>query len=195
MEKEYYEEEVQHQTEIACAWLVCHSHQGLCKLYPPYPASPEARAPSFFGKPVMRARIMAAERQLLSGDIESKPGPKPTLRPFDTHSLNPPHSINTLIHESNPLNPPLSQTHSLPNSPTSVQSHLPPLQNTPTYHRASIQLHTLIYLKQHTGTLDVSREDVASASRVETYWVVGHSTATRKRGGSTTTTRGSPTVM
>ena len=29
---------------------------------------------------------------------------------------------------------------------------------TPTYHRTSIQLHTLIYLKQHTGPLDVSRE-------------------------------------
>ena len=53
--------------------------------------------------------------------------------------------------------------------------------NTPTYHRASIQLHTRIYLKQHTGLLDVSREGSASASQVErtpgrptlTYWVVG----------------------
>ena len=61
-------------------------------------------------------------------------------------------------------------------------SHMVPLlQNTPTYHIAYIQLHTLIYLKQHTGLLDVSRECVASASRVErtpdgailTYWVVG----------------------
>ena len=32
---------------------------GLCKFYPPYPASPKARAPSFFVKPVMRPRIMA----------------------------------------------------------------------------------------------------------------------------------------
>ena len=34
-----------HQTDTACAWLVCHSQEGLCKLYPPYPASPEDRAP------------------------------------------------------------------------------------------------------------------------------------------------------
>ena len=61
---------------------------------------------------------------------------------------------------------------------TSVQS---PLQNKPTYNRVSIQLHTLIYLKQHTGPLDVSREGGASASHVErtpgratlTSWVVG----------------------
>ena len=56
-----------------------------------------------------------------------------------------------------------------------------PLCKTPTYHRASIQLHTLIYLKQHTGPLDVSREGGASDSQVErtsgraalNYWVVG----------------------
>ena len=48
-----------HQTDTACAWLVCHSQEGLCKLYSPYPASPEARAPRFFGKPVMRPRIIA----------------------------------------------------------------------------------------------------------------------------------------
>ena len=38
-----------HQTDTACAWLVCHSQEGLCKLYPSYPVSLEARAPSFFG--------------------------------------------------------------------------------------------------------------------------------------------------
>ena len=63
---------------------------------------------------------------------------------------------------------------------TSVQSPLPPLQNTPTYHIPYIQLYTRIYLKQHTGPLDVSREVGASTSQVErtpgratlTYWVV-----------------------
>ena len=98
-------------------------------------------------------------------DIKSNPGPKPTLNPFYTHSLNPPHSLITLIHQSNPLNPP--HPHSPPNSPTSVQSPLSPLQNIPTYHRTSIQLHTLIYLKQHTGPLDISREAGASASQLE----------------------------
>ena len=39
---------VEHQTDTACVWLVCHSKEGLCKLYPPYPASSEARTPSFF---------------------------------------------------------------------------------------------------------------------------------------------------
>ena len=24
-----------HQTDTACAWLVCHSQEGMCKLYPP----------------------------------------------------------------------------------------------------------------------------------------------------------------
>ena len=40
---------VEHQTDSACAWLVCHSQEGLCKLYPPYPASPEARPPLIWG--------------------------------------------------------------------------------------------------------------------------------------------------
>ena len=34
-------------------------------------------------------------------------------------------------------------------------------------HVPSILLHTLIYLTQHTGPLDVSRESGASASQVE----------------------------
>ena len=87
------------------------------------------------------------------------------------HSLNPPHS---LIHQSNPPHSP-QPTHRL------THPHLSPLQNTPTYLRASIQLHTLIYIKQHTGPLDFSREGGVSARQVErtpgratlTYWVVG----------------------
>ena len=88
---------------------------------------------------------------------------------------------NSPVQPSQSSPPSLSPAHSPPNSTTSVQSPLPPLQNTPTYNRASIQLHTLIYLNQHTGPLDVSREGGSSASRVEgtpgratlTSWVVG----------------------
>ena len=41
------------------------------------------------------------------------------------------------------------------------------MQNTPTYHRPPFQLHTPIYLKQHTGPLVVSRESGAPADQVE----------------------------
>ena len=90
-----------HQTDTACAWLVCHSLEGLCKLYPPYPASPEAQAPIFLGNQSCNPAAWLAKRQLLAGDIEFNPGPKPTLNPFYTHSLDPPHSLNTLIYQSN----------------------------------------------------------------------------------------------
>ena len=68
--------------------------------------------PVFLGKPVMGPRCMAGRAQLLAGDIESNPGPKPTLKPFYTHSLN------TRIHQSNPLNPPH------PHSPQHTHPHL-----------------------------------------------------------------------
>ena len=129
--------------------------------------------PGFLCKPVRRPVSWLAEHQLLAGDIESNPGPKPTLKTL-LHTLT--KCTNSPVQ---PCQSSLPPAHSPPNSPTSVQS---PLQNTPTYHRASIQLHTLIYLKQHTGPLDVSREGGASASQVErtpgratlTSWVVGH---------------------
>ena len=127
-----------------------------------------------------------AERQLLAGDIESNPGPKPAPKTLLHTLTQSPTLTNSPVQpsQSSPssLSPSsLSPAASPPNSPTSVQSPLPPLQNTPTYHRASIQLHTLIYLKQHTGPLDVSREGSASASQVErtpgratlNSWVVG----------------------
>ena len=43
----------------------------------------------------------------------------------------------------------------------------PLCKKTPTYHRPPIQLYTPIYLKQHTGPLDVSRESSPSAGQVE----------------------------
>ena len=49
-------------------------------------------------------------------ETESNSGPKPTLKPFYTHSLN------TLIHQSNPLNPP--HPHSPQPSHCLTHSHL-----------------------------------------------------------------------
>ena len=45
-----------------------------------YPASPEARPPSFWGSQPCGPAAWLAERLLLAGDIESNPGPKPTLK-------------------------------------------------------------------------------------------------------------------
>ena len=98
-------------------------------MYAPYPASLEARTLSFFGSQSCDHAAWLAERQLLAGDLESNPGPTPSLNPFYTHSLN------TLIYQSNPLNSP----HPHSPQPTHRLTH-PPLQNTPTYHRSSIQL-------------------------------------------------------
>ena len=78
---------VEHQTDTACAWLVCHSQEGLCKLYPPYLASPEAQARFLGGNQSCNPAAWLAERHLLAGDIESNTGPKPTLKPFYTHAL------------------------------------------------------------------------------------------------------------
>ena len=95
-----------HQTDTACTWLVCHGQKGLCKLYPPYPASPKARALSFLGEASHATRQHGwRSASSLRETFESNPGPKPTLKPL-LHTLTPPHSLNTLIHQSNPLNPP-----------------------------------------------------------------------------------------
>ena len=84
-----------HQTDTACTWLVRHNLPDCanCTHLSRLPGGPATQF--FLGS------------LLLAGDIESNPGPKPTLKPFYTHALNPPHSPNTLIHQSNPLNPPL----------------------------------------------------------------------------------------
>ena len=136
--------------------------------------------PQFFWKPVMRPRNMAGGAPAPCVRHESNPGPKPTLKTLlDTLTQSPTLTqyTNSPVQLSQSFPPSLSPAH----SPTYVQSPLHPLQNTTTYHRAFIQLHTLIYLKQHTGPLDVSREGGASASQVErtpgratlAYWVVG----------------------
>ena len=73
----------QHQTDTACAWLVCHSQEGLCKLYPPYPASQEARAPIFW-KLVMRPRSMAGGAPAPCRTVQSRTKTN-TKNPF-THT-------------------------------------------------------------------------------------------------------------
>ena len=122
--------------------------------------------PVYLGSQSCDPAAWLAERQLLAGDIKSNPGPKPTLNTL-LHTLTQSPTLtkytNSAVQPSQSSTPSLSPSHSPPNSPTSVQS---PLQNIPTYHRTSTQLHTLIYLKQYTGPLDVSREGSASASQV-----------------------------
>ena len=56
----------EHQTDTACSWLVCHSatvggtvRGNTVQIVSTYPASPEARPPSFLGKPAVRSRSMA----------------------------------------------------------------------------------------------------------------------------------------
>ena len=62
----WVEVHVWHQTDTACSWLVCHSatvggtvRGNTVQIVSTYPASPEARPPSFFGKPAVRPRSMA----------------------------------------------------------------------------------------------------------------------------------------
>ena len=57
-----------HQTDTACSWLVRHSatvggtvRGNTVQIVSTYPASPEARPPSFLGKPAVRPRSMAGE--------------------------------------------------------------------------------------------------------------------------------------
>ena len=56
----------EHQTDTACSWLVCHSatvggtvRGNTVQIVSTYPASPEARPPSFLGKLAVRSRSMA----------------------------------------------------------------------------------------------------------------------------------------
>ena len=55
-----------HQTDTACSWLVCHSatvggtvRGNTVQIVSTYHVSPEARPPSFLGKPALRPRSMA----------------------------------------------------------------------------------------------------------------------------------------
>ena len=114
-----------HQTDTACSWLVCHSRGGTVgrtvggntvQIVSTYPASPEARPPSFFweasrASPQHGWRSAYSLRETLSPTQDQNQH----KRPFHTHALNPPHSPSTLAHQSNPLEPP---TPTLPSPPT-----------------------------------------------------------------------------
>ena len=100
----------------------------LCKLYPPTPPLRRPGRPVFWeSRPCVPAAWLA-ERPLLAGDIESNPGPKPTLK-TPTHTRTQPPTLtkytNTSIQPPRARPPPLSLVHP---PPTPVQ---PP--KTPTY--------------------------------------------------------------
>ena len=63
------------------------------------------RPPVFLGKPVMPPRRMAGRAPAPCGRHRVQSRTKTNTKTI-LHSLNPPHSQNTLIHQSNPLNPP-----------------------------------------------------------------------------------------
>ena len=87
-----------HQTDTACAWLVATVKRDCANCIHLILSLRRPGPLVFCGSPSCDPAAWLAERQLLVG--ESNPGLKPTLKPFYTHSLN------TLIHQSNPLNPP-----------------------------------------------------------------------------------------
>ena len=118
------DKEALHQTDTACSWLVCHSrgdcsgeHCANCIHLP---------RPVFLGSQPCVPATWLAERLLLAGDIESNPGPKPTLKTL-THTQPPTITkyTNSSIQPPQTRPPPLSLVHP---PPTSVQ---PP--KTPTY--------------------------------------------------------------
>ena len=64
----------------ARGWCATVGGGGLCKLYPPTPPLRRPGHPIFFGSQPCVLAAWLAERLLLAGDIESNPGPKPTLK-------------------------------------------------------------------------------------------------------------------
>ena len=114
LERECYEGEVQPYQKTDCKPMImmnnqwgtkriqpargwCHSptvpQSGglfggkLCKLYPPAPPLRRPGRPVFWGSRPCVPAAWLAERLLLAGDIESNPGPRPTLKtPTHTHT-------------------------------------------------------------------------------------------------------------
>ena len=114
----------------------CHSrgdcsgeHCANCIHLPRLSGGPAAQF--FLGSQPCVFATWLAERLLLAGDIESNPGPKPTLKTL-THTRTQPPTItkytNSPIQPPQTRPPPLSLVHPPPKTPTSVQ---PP--KTPTY--------------------------------------------------------------
>ena len=115
-----------HQTDTACAWLVCHSQEGLYKLYPTIPPLRRPGPQFFGGSQLCDPAAWLGERQLLRETL-SPSKTKPTLKTL-LHTLT--KYTNSTVQPSHSSPPSLSPTHSPPNSHTSVQSPLPPLQHT-----------------------------------------------------------------
>ena len=66
---------------------------GMCKLYPPTPPLRRPGHPIFWGSQPCVPAAWLAEHQLLTGDIESNPGPKPTLKTLSHTRTQPPDLI------------------------------------------------------------------------------------------------------
>ena len=108
---------------VFCVSVVCHS-RGTVQIESTYPASPEARPPSFLGSQPCVPVAWLAERLLLAGDIESNPGPRPTLKTL-SHTRTQPPTLSKCTGSSVQLPwacpPPLSLVHAPPRTPTSIQ--------------------------------------------------------------------------
>ena len=96
----------------------------LCKLYPHTPPLRRPGRPVFWGSQPCVPAAWLAERLLLAGDIESNPGPKPTLKTL-THTRTQPPTLtkytNSSIQPPQTRPPQLSLVHPPPKTPTSVQ--------------------------------------------------------------------------
>ena len=131
-------------------------------------------------------------RQFFWGSQSCDPaaGPKPTLKPFYTHSLN------TLIHQSNPLNPPY------PHSPQPTHRLIHPHLSNPLgkiHPHITEHLFNCTHLYTSSNILDLWMSPGRVVPLLATWKgrlaglplllvLSDPSTATRRRGGSTTTT-------
>ena len=97
-----------------------------CKLYPPTPPLRRPGRPFFWGSRPCVPATWLAERLLLAGDIESNPGPRPTLKtPTHTHTQPPPpltKYTDSLIQPPRACPPPLYIDHPPPKTPTYTSS-------------------------------------------------------------------------
>ena len=138
-----YEEGIIHQKDTACSWLVRHSRGDCsgehCKLYPPTPPLRRPGRPVFWGSRPCVPAAWLAERLLLAGDIESNPGPKPTLK-TPTHTRTQPPTLTKYTNTS--IQPPRARPPPLPSPPTTQNTHTCPTPKDPHLHLLSTSPHT-----------------------------------------------------
>ena len=79
----------------------CATVGGLCKLYPSIPPLRRPGHPFFWGSQPCVPAAWLAELLLLAGDIESNPGPKPTLKTLSHTRTQPPHLPNIFQRNAN----------------------------------------------------------------------------------------------